>query len=254
MPVPVLTSQKAYPSFQQLYAVGRIPNSTCSAYLSFQLPIGPLSFNCVLSDATGLLYAGSLWLSNSAYLYLSVSFIQMTKSLMPGLVFASGVFLGTEKFSRVSMRGRVGVSGCLCVCVRVRICVYVCVCASVCMCACAHLCVCVRVRICVYVHVCVCVYVCVSVCASVCMCACLYVRLCVCVRVRICVCGCAKVICTLVHMFAMRCITCQPAGLTLRPYTPYVFASIIASIIARTTCILAAGRHQIGQFVGLAVW
>ncbi len=48
----------------------------------------------------GLLYAGSLWLSNSAYLYLSVSFIQMTKSLMPGLVYASGCFLGTEKFSR----------------------------------------------------------------------------------------------------------------------------------------------------------
>lgn len=47
----------------------------------------------------GLLYAGSLWLSNSAYLYLSVSFIQMTKSLMPGLVYASGVMLGTEKFS-----------------------------------------------------------------------------------------------------------------------------------------------------------
>ena len=33
----------------------------------------------------GLLYAASLWLSNSAYLYLSVSFIQMTKALMPGL-------------------------------------------------------------------------------------------------------------------------------------------------------------------------
>lgn len=45
----------------------------------------------------GILYAGSLWLSNSAYLYLSVSFIQMTKSLMPGLVYASGVMLGTEK-------------------------------------------------------------------------------------------------------------------------------------------------------------
>ncbi|KAG2501749.1 hypothetical protein HYH03_000249 [Edaphochlamys debaryana] len=48
----------------------------------------------------GLLYAGSLWLSNSAYLYLSVSFIQMTKSLMPGLVYASGVMLGTEKYAR----------------------------------------------------------------------------------------------------------------------------------------------------------
>ena len=47
----------------------------------------------------GLLYAASLWLSNASYLYLSVSFIQMTKSLMPGLVYASGVLLGTEKFS-----------------------------------------------------------------------------------------------------------------------------------------------------------
>lgn len=34
----------------------------------------------------GALYAASLWLSNSAYLHLSVSFIQMTKALMPGLV------------------------------------------------------------------------------------------------------------------------------------------------------------------------
>ncbi|KAI8468164.1 MAG: solute carrier protein [Monoraphidium minutum] len=49
----------------------------------------------------GLLYAGSLWLSNSAYLYLSVSFIQMTKSLMPGLVYACGCFVGTERFRRV---------------------------------------------------------------------------------------------------------------------------------------------------------
>lgn len=37
-----------------------------------------------LYNLAGLLYAGSLWLSNSAYLHLSVSFIQMTKSLMPG--------------------------------------------------------------------------------------------------------------------------------------------------------------------------
>jgi hypothetical protein len=45
----------------------------------------------------GALYAGSLWLSNSAYLHLSVSFIQMTKSLMPGLVYAFGCAAGTEK-------------------------------------------------------------------------------------------------------------------------------------------------------------
>jgi len=37
----------------------------------------------------GALYAASLWLSNSAYLHLSVSFIQMTKALMPGLVYAT---------------------------------------------------------------------------------------------------------------------------------------------------------------------
>jgi hypothetical protein len=59
----------------------------------------PLLLSCPPAPAAaGLLYAGSLWLSNSAYLYLSVSFIQMTKSLMPGLVYASGCFVGTEKF------------------------------------------------------------------------------------------------------------------------------------------------------------
>ena len=51
-----------------------------------------------LALPAGLLYAGSLWLSNSAYLYLSVSFIQMTKSLMPGLVYACGCAVGTERF------------------------------------------------------------------------------------------------------------------------------------------------------------
>ncbi|KAK9918958.1 hypothetical protein WJX75_008319 [Coccomyxa subellipsoidea] len=50
----------------------------------------------------GVLYAASLWLSNSSYLHLSVSFIQMTKSLMPGLVYATGIVLGTEQFSRAN--------------------------------------------------------------------------------------------------------------------------------------------------------
>ena len=49
-----------------------------------------------------MLYAASLWLSNSAYLYLSVSFIQMTKSLMPGLVYATGIALSTEQFSKAN--------------------------------------------------------------------------------------------------------------------------------------------------------
>lgn len=64
----------------------------------------------------GALYAASLWLSNSAYLHLSVSFIQMTKALMPGLVYmtaraasplpprprvtpSQGVYMGTEQFT-----------------------------------------------------------------------------------------------------------------------------------------------------------
>lgn len=45
------------------------------------------------------LFAGTLWLGNAAYLYLSVAFIQMLKAMMPITVFAVGVFLGTEKFS-----------------------------------------------------------------------------------------------------------------------------------------------------------
>jgi hypothetical protein len=61
-------------------------------------PIDPPRSTHPYAAPAGLLYAGSLWLSNSSYLYLSVSFIQMTKSLMPGLVFASGVLLGTEKY------------------------------------------------------------------------------------------------------------------------------------------------------------
>lgn len=47
----------------------------------------------------GLLYAGTLWLGNAAYLYLSVSFIQMLKAMMPVAVFTVGCGFGTEKFS-----------------------------------------------------------------------------------------------------------------------------------------------------------
>ena len=50
----------------------------------------------------GALYAASLWLSNSAYLHLSVSFIQMTKALMPGLVYVCGVAFGMKKLTRVT--------------------------------------------------------------------------------------------------------------------------------------------------------
>ena len=45
----------------------------------------------------GALYAVVLWLGNGAYLYLSVSFLQMVKAFMPVLVFAVGVFMKTER-------------------------------------------------------------------------------------------------------------------------------------------------------------
>mmetsp|Transcript_19680 Transcript_19680/g.63969 ORF Transcript_19680/g.63969 Transcript_19680/m.63969 type:complete len:344 (+) Transcript_19680:168-1199(+) len=47
----------------------------------------------------GLLYALSLWLSNSAYIYLSVAFIQMLKALMPVIVYGVGILLKLEVFS-----------------------------------------------------------------------------------------------------------------------------------------------------------
>ncbi|KAM2673707.1 hypothetical protein EV2_014973 [Malus domestica] len=39
----------------------------------------------------GALYSLSLWLSNSAYIFLYVSFIQMLKALMPVAVYSIGV-------------------------------------------------------------------------------------------------------------------------------------------------------------------
>ncbi len=42
---------------------------------------------------------GTLWLGNAAYLYLSVSFIQMLKALMPVAVFCTGCTFGIESFS-----------------------------------------------------------------------------------------------------------------------------------------------------------
>lgn len=52
---------------------------------------------CVVPIAA--LFSGTLWLGNAAYLYLSVSFIQMLKAAMPVTVFLVGVGLGTEKFT-----------------------------------------------------------------------------------------------------------------------------------------------------------
>ncbi|ONK78431.1 uncharacterized protein A4U43_C02F18690 [Asparagus officinalis] len=46
----------------------------------------------------GALYSLSLWFSNSAYIYLSVSFIQMLKALMPVAVYSIGVQFKKENF------------------------------------------------------------------------------------------------------------------------------------------------------------
>jgi drug/metabolite transporter (DMT)-like permease len=46
------------------------------------------------------LFALSLWASNTAYVHLSVAFIQMLKALMPVSVYTVGCVIGIEKYSR----------------------------------------------------------------------------------------------------------------------------------------------------------
>ncbi|KAL8125718.1 putative sugar phosphate/phosphate translocator At4g32390 [Apium graveolens] len=58
----------------------------------------------------GLLYSLSLWLSNSAYIYLSVSFIQMLKALMPVAVYSIGVMMKKETFKSNTMFNMVSIS------------------------------------------------------------------------------------------------------------------------------------------------
>lgn len=70
---------------------------TKDVYMSSVVPIGAL-------------YALSLWLSNSAYIYLSVSFIQMLKALMPVAVYSIGVLMSKETFKSNTMVNMVGIS------------------------------------------------------------------------------------------------------------------------------------------------
>ncbi|KAL0410683.1 UNVERIFIED_CONTAM: putative sugar phosphate/phosphate translocator [Sesamum latifolium] len=51
-----------------------------------------------------------LWLSNSAYIYLSVSFIQMLKALMPVAVYTIGVLLKKEVFKSETMANMISIS------------------------------------------------------------------------------------------------------------------------------------------------
>ncbi|XP_042501811.1 probable sugar phosphate/phosphate translocator At5g25400 [Macadamia integrifolia] len=70
---------------------------TRDLYLSSVVPIGAL-------------YSLSLWFSNSAYIYLSVSFIQMLKALMPVAVYSIGVFFKKETFKTESMVNMLSIS------------------------------------------------------------------------------------------------------------------------------------------------
>ncbi|PPD84529.1 hypothetical protein GOBAR_DD18538 [Gossypium barbadense] len=66
-------------------------------YLSSVVPIGAL-------------YSLSLWLSNSAYIYLSVSFIQMLKALMPVAVYSIGVLFRKDSFKSSTMGNMLAIS------------------------------------------------------------------------------------------------------------------------------------------------
>lgn len=58
----------------------------------------------------GALYALSLWFSNSAYIYLSVSFIQMLKALMPVAVYSLGILFKKDTFKSDTMLNMVSIS------------------------------------------------------------------------------------------------------------------------------------------------
>eukprot|EP00850_Spirogloea_muscicola_P019446 SM000190S04882 [mRNA] locus=s190:243345:245598:- [translate_table: standard] len=58
----------------------------------------------------GALYSMSLWFSNSAYIYLSVSFIQMLKALMPVAVYLLGVVFKKETYRITTMANMVIIS------------------------------------------------------------------------------------------------------------------------------------------------
>ncbi|WOK99126.1 putative sugar phosphate/phosphate translocator [Canna indica] len=73
------------------------PAMTGNLYVSSVVPIGAL-------------YSLSLWFSNSAYIYLSVSFIQMLKALMPVAVYSISVLLKKENFRSSSMLNMLSIS------------------------------------------------------------------------------------------------------------------------------------------------
>jgi len=70
----------------RVFAVVKPINMTQEIYLKKIVPVAGL-------------FAVSLWMSNTAYLYLSVAFIQMVKALMPCVVYSVGCALKVEVFN-----------------------------------------------------------------------------------------------------------------------------------------------------------
>lgn len=91
--------------------------STSLAYLLVRVfkitePVTTMSWDFYFKSVVpiGLLYSLSLWLSNSAYIYLSVSFIQMLKALMPVAVYSIGVIFKKESFDGTTMANMLSIS------------------------------------------------------------------------------------------------------------------------------------------------
>ncbi|XP_019173740.1 PREDICTED: probable sugar phosphate/phosphate translocator At4g32390 [Ipomoea nil] len=75
-------------------------------------PSTPLSRHVYLTCIIpiGALYSLSLWFSNSAYIYLSVSFIQMLKALMPVAVYSIGILFKKDAYNPSTMANMVSIS------------------------------------------------------------------------------------------------------------------------------------------------
>ncbi|GMY35874.1 probable sugar phosphate/phosphate translocator At4g32390 [Fagus crenata] len=82
----------------RVFKVVELPSTmTRDLYLKSVVPIGAL-------------YSLSLWFSNSAYIYLSVSFIQMLKALMPVAVYSIGVLFKKDSFKSDTMVNMLSIS------------------------------------------------------------------------------------------------------------------------------------------------
>ncbi|KAM7459481.1 hypothetical protein LguiA_036475 [Lonicera macranthoides] len=81
----------------RVFSIAESVSMSRDLYLSSVVPIGAL-------------YSLSLWLSNSAYIYLSVSFIQMLKALMPVAVYTIGICFKKETYKNETMANMISIS------------------------------------------------------------------------------------------------------------------------------------------------